>query len=110
MQPPYYLSLAMPDQSSPAFSLTSTFMPTGDRNVLSGFLAVDGDAGSETGKRSPNYGKLRLLETTGGDGQRAGAGLQRHAHLDGHLQRRVARPPADPGAVHHDDPSYGAPA
>lgn len=65
-QPPYYLSLAMPDQTSPAFSLTSTFMPTGDRNVLSGFLAVDGDAGSETGKKSPNYGKLRLLETTGG--------------------------------------------
>ena len=66
MQPPYYLSLAMPDQSKPAFSLTSTFMPTGDRNVLSGFLAVDGDAGSETGKKSPDYGKLRLLETTGG--------------------------------------------
>ncbi|GAA2492401.1 UPF0182 family protein [Terrabacter carboxydivorans] len=65
-QPPYYLSLAMPDQSSPAFSLTSTFMPTGDRNVLSGFLAVDGDAGSENGKKSPNYGTLRLLETTGG--------------------------------------------
>ncbi len=56
----------MPDQSKPAFSLTSTFMPTGDRNVLSGFLAVDGDAGSETGKKSPDYGKLRLLETTGG--------------------------------------------
>lgn len=66
MQPPYYLSLAMPDQSKPAFSLTSTFMPTGDRNVLSGFLAVDGDAGSQTGKKSPDYGKLRLLETTGG--------------------------------------------
>ncbi|GAB3877344.1 UPF0182 family membrane protein [Terrabacter terrigena] len=66
LQPPYYLSLAMPDQSSPAFSLTSTFMPTGDRNVLSGFLAVDGDAGSESGKKSPNYGKMRLLETTGG--------------------------------------------
>ncbi len=32
----------------------------------SGFLAVDGDAGSETGKKSPDYGKLRLLETTGG--------------------------------------------
>ncbi len=65
-QPPYYLSLAMPDQSSPAFSLTSTFMPTGDRNVLSGFLAVDGDAGNQDGKKSPNYGKMRLLETTGG--------------------------------------------
>jgi uncharacterized membrane protein (UPF0182 family) len=66
LQPPYYLSLAMPDQSSPAFSLTSTFMPTGDRNVLSGFLAVDGDAGSQDGKKSSAYGKMRLLETTGG--------------------------------------------
>ncbi|MHA3834346.1 UPF0182 family membrane protein [Terrabacter sp. AAH1] len=66
LQPPYYLSLAMPGQQAPAFSLTSTFIPTGDRNVLSGFLAVDGDAGSETGKKSPNYGKMRLLETNGG--------------------------------------------
>ncbi len=66
LQPPYYLSLAMPGQKSPAFSLTSTFMPTGDRNVLSGFLAVDGDAGTQDGKRSPGYGTLRLLETTGG--------------------------------------------
>ena len=66
VQPPYYLSLAMPGQDKPAFSLTTTFMPTGDRNVLSGFLAVDGDAGTETGKRSGAYGTMRLLETTGG--------------------------------------------
>lgn len=66
LQPPYYLSLAMPDQARPAFSLTSTFMPTGDRNVLSGFLAVDGDAGSQTGKKAGSYGTMRLLETTGG--------------------------------------------
>lgn len=66
LQPPYYLSIAMPGQSAPAFSLTSTFMPTGDRNVLSGFLAVDGDAGSEDGKRASTYGTMRLLETTGG--------------------------------------------
>ncbi len=66
LQPPYYLSLAMPGTSKPSFSLTSTFMPTGDRNVLSGFLAVDGDAGTETGKRAADYGTLRLLETSGG--------------------------------------------
>ncbi|MGO4598271.1 UPF0182 family membrane protein [Terrabacter sp. 2RAF25] len=66
LQPPYYLSLAMPDQARPAFSLTSTFMPTGDRNVLSGFLAVDGDAGSQSGKKADSYGTMRLLETTGG--------------------------------------------
>jgi uncharacterized membrane protein (UPF0182 family) len=66
LQPPYYLSLAMPGTSKPSFSLTSTFMPTGDRNVLSGFLAVNGDAGTESGKRAADYGTLRLLETTGG--------------------------------------------
>ncbi|MEO7130358.1 MAG: UPF0182 family protein, partial [Dermatophilaceae bacterium] len=36
LQPPYYLSLAMPGTSHPSFSLTSTFMPVGDRNVLTG--------------------------------------------------------------------------
>ena len=61
-QPPYYLTLAMPGQSERAFSLTTTFMPVGNREVLSGFLAVDSDAGSEDGKRKPGYGKLRLLE------------------------------------------------
>ncbi|MDC5698799.1 UPF0182 family protein [Intrasporangium calvum] len=64
LQPPYYLSLAMPGQQEPAFSLTSTFMPVGDRNLLTGFLAADGDAGSEDGKRAPGYGQLRLLEPT----------------------------------------------
>jgi uncharacterized membrane protein (UPF0182 family) len=66
LQPPYYLSLAMPGTSKPSFSLTSTFMPTGDRNVLSGFLAVNGDAGTQNGTRADDYGTLRLLETTGG--------------------------------------------
>ncbi|HEV7173390.1 UPF0182 family protein [Pedococcus sp.] len=61
MQPPYYLTLAMPDQSKPTFSLTSTFMPAGDREVLSGFLAVDSNAGSQAGTRLGDYGKLRLL-------------------------------------------------
>ncbi len=64
-QPPYYLTLQMPGQSAPSFSLTSTFIPTSAglaRNVLTGFLAVDSNAGSSPGVRSPEYGKLRLLE------------------------------------------------
>ncbi|WP_270888414.1 UPF0182 family membrane protein [Pedococcus sp. 5OH_020] len=61
-QPPFYLTLAMPDQPKPSFSLTSTFMPAGDREVLSGFLAVDSDAGSADGQRRVGYGKLRMLE------------------------------------------------
>jgi uncharacterized protein len=53
--PPYYLSLKMPGQSAQAFSLTTTFTPTG-RDNLSGFMAVDADAGS------PDYGTIRLLQ------------------------------------------------
>ncbi len=64
LQPPYYLTLQMPGQDESTFSLTSTFIPGGntDREVLTGFLAVDADAGTEAGKRSEDYGKLRLLE------------------------------------------------
>ncbi|SDS76328.1 hypothetical protein SAMN04489860_2306 [Paraoerskovia marina] len=64
LQPPYYLTLQMPDQTEPTFSLTSSFIPGGntDREILTGFLAVDAEAGSEDGKRSEDYGKLRLLE------------------------------------------------
>lgn len=65
LQPPYYLTLQMPGQDKASFSLTSTFIPTSGnntRNVLTGFLAVDSDAGSTAGERSPGYGKLRLLE------------------------------------------------
>jgi uncharacterized protein len=79
LQPPYYLSLRMPDQDSPSFSLTSTFIPTtegasGDRNVLTGFLTADADAGNEAGTPADGYGKLRLLqirndETVPGPGQ-----------------------------------------
>jgi len=61
-QPPYYLSVAMPGQASPSFSLTTTFMPQGDRQVLAGFMAVDSDAGSTAGQRRPGYGAMRLLE------------------------------------------------
>lgn len=53
--PPYYLSMKMPDQSSQAFSLTTTFTPNG-RDNLSAFMAVDSEAGS------PDYGKIRILK------------------------------------------------
>jgi len=66
-QPPYYLSLRMPEQEEPAFSLTTSFILDDDgRNVLRGFAAVDGDAGSVDGERSDNYGRIRLLELSAG--------------------------------------------
>ena len=60
-QPPYYLSIAMPGQPAPSFSLTTTFMPVGNRPVLAGFMAVDANAGDVAGKPRAGYGALRLL-------------------------------------------------
>lgn len=70
LQPPYYLTMQMPGQESPSYSLYSTFIPPGrgedSRNVLTGYLAADADAGAEDGKRADGYGKLRLLKLTSG--------------------------------------------
>jgi uncharacterized membrane protein (UPF0182 family) len=64
-QPPYYLSLQTPLEKSANFSLYSTFIPksTGasSRNVLTGYLVADSNAGSENGKKADTYGKLQLL-------------------------------------------------
>ncbi|SDK81321.1 hypothetical protein SAMN05216282_11416 [Cryobacterium psychrotolerans] len=78
LQPPYYLTMQMPGQDKPSFSLYSTYIPdaTGatSRSVLTGYLAVDADAGAEDGKRAAGYGALRLLtlpkeDTVPGPGQ-----------------------------------------
>lgn len=65
LQPPYYLTMQMPGQDVPSYSLYSTFIPEArgeqSRNVLRGYLAVDADAGSTDGERSDGYGTLRLL-------------------------------------------------
>ncbi|QGQ18798.1 UPF0182 family protein [Cellulomonas sp. JZ18] len=63
-QPPYYLTLQMPGTDEATFSLMSTFIPSGAnaRNVLTGYLAVDADAGSTPGEIAEGYGTLRLLE------------------------------------------------
>ena len=57
----------MPGDSRAHFSLTTTFIPqqsdSNSRNVMYGFLAANGDAGTgKDGERSADYGKLRLLE------------------------------------------------
>lgn len=67
LQPPYYLTMQMPGQESPRFSMFSTFIPVsqgagGSRDVLMGYLAVDSDAGSEAGVKAEGYGQLRMLE------------------------------------------------
>lgn len=64
-QSPYYLTMQAPGQEKPSYSIYTTFIPdatgTSSRNVLTGYLVADADAGSEDGKRAEGYGKLRLL-------------------------------------------------
>ncbi len=78
LQPPYYLTMQVPGTDAPAFTLYSTYIPkeSGDnaRSILTGYLAVNADAGSTPGSLSPDYGKFTLLtlpkaETVPGPGQ-----------------------------------------
>jgi uncharacterized membrane protein (UPF0182 family) len=77
LQPPYYLTLQLPDKD-PAFSIYSTYIPqqSGEnaRNVLTGYLAANADAGSTPGEVADSYGDLTLLtlprtDTLPGPGQ-----------------------------------------
>ena len=65
LQPPYYLTLQVPGAPKPAFSLYTTYIPNqqgeGSRNVLTGYLSVNSDAGSIDGEVSADYGKFTLL-------------------------------------------------
>ncbi len=70
-QPPYYLSLQTGGSKKPVFSLTSSYIPAGTstREILTGFLSVDSDAGNEKGR---NRAELRHNTIAG-----AAQGLQR---------------------------------
>jgi uncharacterized membrane protein (UPF0182 family) len=65
LQPPYYLTMQAPGQTESAFSIYSTFIPqsTGEttRNVLTGYLIANADAGRDSGVVADNYGQLTLL-------------------------------------------------
>lgn len=78
LQPPYYLTMKMPGAETSAFTLYSTYIPkeSGEtaRSILTGYLAVNADAGTTPGTISPDYGKFTLLtlpkaETVPGPGQ-----------------------------------------
>ena len=53
-QPPYYLTLQMPGQKGPAFSLTTAYSPA-KRQTLAAFMAVDSAPGD-------GYGTFRVLQ------------------------------------------------
>ncbi|MFG2817917.1 UPF0182 family protein [Kitasatospora sp. NPDC048365] len=58
VQPPYYLTVRMPDQQDATFSLTTSFVPSG-RDNLAAFVAVNADPG-------PDYGTMRILKVPTG--------------------------------------------
>jgi uncharacterized membrane protein (UPF0182 family) len=66
LQPPYYLTMQAPGTEEPAFSIYSTFIPkssgtTDGRNVLTGYLIANADAGNDPNAVNSAYGKLTLL-------------------------------------------------
>ncbi len=52
-QPPYYVTLRMPNETDPRFSLTTTMVPNA-RDNLAAFMAVDATGGADT--------KIRILQ------------------------------------------------
>lgn len=64
LQSPYYLTMQTPNRKSPTFSLYTSFIPAGrdTREILTGYLSADSDAGNKAGVIGKNYGTLRLLE------------------------------------------------
>ena len=70
-QPPYYLTLAAGADAEPNFSIYSTYIPDqkgeGSRDILTGYLAANSNAGSDSGKVSEEYGTLKLLTLPKGD-------------------------------------------
>jgi len=55
VQPPYYMTLKVPGQDKAAFSITSSFVPRGNRQNLTAFAVVNSDNG-------PDYGKISVLQ------------------------------------------------
>lgn len=77
-QPPYYMSMKLPNEDDLSFKIYSTYIidarGSESRNVLTGYLTAHADAGSTPGVKDENYGKLTLLtlpkdNTVNGPGQ-----------------------------------------
>ena len=70
-QPPYYLTLAAGADAEPNYSIYSTYIPDqqgeGSRDILTGYLAANSNAGSKDGEVSDEYGTLKLLTLPKGD-------------------------------------------
>jgi Uncharacterized conserved protein len=85
-QPPYYLTMQVPGSDAPAFTLYSTFIPNtsgGSQNILTGYLAVNADAGDD-------YGKLTLLTLPKDDTVPAPGQVQNQFSSDTEVANQIA--------------------
>jgi uncharacterized membrane protein (UPF0182 family) len=80
-QPPYYLTLQMPGQTAPSFSLTSTLVPVNRQN-LAAFVAVDADPGSD-------YGKIRALELPANTSIPGPGQMQNNFHSNNDVAKQI---------------------
>ena len=55
LQPSYYMTMQLPGAKKSAFSLTTSFVPRGNRQNLTAFAVVNSDNG-------PEYGKISVLQ------------------------------------------------
>ena len=55
LQPSYYMTMQLPGAKKSAFSLTTSFVPRGNRQNLTAFAVVNSDNG-------PDYGKISVLQ------------------------------------------------
>src|SRR5690606_6891470 len=60
-QPPMYLTMQMPDEEQPRFTLSSSFIPSEGQNLLTRFLAVDSQTGDPERTPADRYGDLTAV-------------------------------------------------
>lgn len=90
-QPPYYLTLAAGADADPNFSIYSTYIPAARgedaRNILTGYLAANANAGNTDGKIAKEYGTLKLLKIPTGNAVPGPGQVQNSFSTDAEVSR-----------------------
>lgn len=81
VQPPYYLTVRMPSTEKASFSLTTSFVPSGRKN-LAAFMTANADPGED-------YGKLRILRMSSESGALGPALTQAKFNSDTEVARQL---------------------
>lgn len=89
LQSPYYLTMQMPGNDSPRFSMSSSYIPESGQNVLTGFLAVDSETGSKSGNPAKSFGELSLLVLPSSNPVSAPGQVQNTFNTNAEVQREL---------------------